>query len=220
MKLSLLKLLSLAALVCLIGCGGGDDNPADNKDNNSANNGGNNNNNNNNNGGGTVIDTSFVELGGLKWMKKNLNIQTANSWCYDNKPTNCTTYGRLYAWESAKTACPSGWRLPTRDEWTALVTAAGDSSTAGKKLKSTSGWNDGYGLSGNGTDDFGFSALPGGSRDSDGDFNNAGDGGNWWTATENDADYAYYRYMYYRFDGAYKDASSKSKGFSVRCVKQ
>jgi uncharacterized protein (TIGR02145 family) len=86
---------------------------------------------------------------------------------------------------------------------------------AGKKLKSKGGWdgND------NGTDEFGFSALPGGDRyDPDGSFGNAGYHGYWWSATENDADLAYYRGMSYDYDGVGEDSSYKSEGFSVRCV--
>jgi len=76
-----------------------------------------------------------------------------------------------------------------------LFAAAGGYSTAGKKLKSTSGWNwiSYYNISGNGTDDFGFSALPGGYRRPDGTFGNAGDSGLWWTATEYSDGYAYDR---------------------------
>jgi uncharacterized protein (TIGR02145 family) len=157
-----------------------------------------------------------VSLGGLKWMKNNLNVQTADSWCYDNSPAHCAKYGRLYTWEAATAACWSiGKRLPTREEWTALVTAVGGESTAGKKLKSTNGWN----YNGNGTDNFGFSALPGGNRDySGGGFNTAGDFGFWWTATENGGSYAYGRGMYCSYDYMYENYGYKGDGRSVRCV--
>jgi len=207
MKLSLLKLLSLAALVCLIGCGGGDDdNPADNKDNNSTNNGG------NNNGGGVTYES--VDLGGLKWMKKNLNIEAANSWCYGGDAANCATYGRLYTWEAAKTVCPTGWRLPSKQEWGNLVTAAGGSGTAGRKLKSKNGWES----NGNGTDDYGFSAMPGGYRDNNGDFYNLGGNGYWWTDTEDCDGEANYREMYYDIDKVDVKCNTKRFGLSVRCV--
>ncbi len=92
---------------------------------------------------------------------------------YDNDASNVATYGRLYNWYAATDAaelCPTGWHVPTDDEWTALETylgANGHSGTEGAALKSTSGW-----AGANGTDDFGFSALPGGSRyDTDGLFN-------------------------------------------------
>jgi len=123
-----------------------------------------------------------VKIGGKTWMAENVNYQpkSGNSWCYENEDSNCKKYGRLYDWNTAKTVCPAGWHLPSREEWNELVTASGG-NVAGKALKSTYGWNG----NGNGTDEFGFSALPGGSRRSGGNFNSAGyDGGHWWTATE------------------------------------
>jgi uncharacterized protein (TIGR02145 family) len=154
-----------------------------------------------------------VKIGNQVWMAENLNHETGNSWCYDNDDSNCMQYGRLYDWNMAKRACPSGWHLPSQDEWEGLVVEVG-SSTAGKKLKSSSGWNE----NGNGTDDYGFSALPGGYRNAGGKFYIAGYNGNWWAATEGDADSAYYRSMYYHDDEVYKGYFSKEYGLSVRCV--
>jgi uncharacterized protein (TIGR02145 family) len=112
------------------------------------------------------------------------------------------------------TACPSGWHLPSGADWDALVDAAGGSSIAGSKLKSKSGWYS----DGNGTDAYGFSALPGGYHYSGGNFDNAGSRGYWWTATEYNADNAYLRYMTYYVDNVYSDNSNKSYAWSVRCV--
>jgi uncharacterized protein (TIGR02145 family) len=147
-------------------------------------------------------------------MAENLNYQTGKSWCSDNKESNCNKYGRLYDWKTAKKVCPSGWHLPSRAEWDGLVGAAGGKTTAGKKLKSTSGWYN----NGNGTDEYGFSALPGGYRYIDGDFRHAGNDGDWWTATEGDADYAYDRLMYYHGDDVDISDNYKEYGLSVRCV--
>jgi uncharacterized protein (TIGR02145 family) len=155
-----------------------------------------------------------VTIGGNRWMKKNLNIQTDDSWCYGNITDNCDRYGRLYTWEAAKKACPSGWRLPDKADWNKLVAAAGGQATAGKKLKSKSGWN----IDGNGTDDYGFSALPGGDRNYGGGFGSAGYYGNWWTATEYNSDNAYYRNMHYDIDNVSEIGDFKSYGFSVRCI--
>jgi uncharacterized protein (TIGR02145 family) len=160
-----------------------------------------------------------VVIGGKTWMAENLNIETEGSWCYDNKESNCEKYGRLYNWKAAKTACPAGWHLPLREEWGDLAKAVGGSGKygtggkAGKKLKSTSGWNN----KGNGTDDYGFSALPGGYRYTDGNFDDAGYYGHWWTATEGDAGNAYYRDMYYDHDNVNENGDGKGIGFSVRC---
>jgi uncharacterized protein (TIGR02145 family) len=160
-----------------------------------------------------------VSLGSRTWMAENLNItpSAGNSWCYDNDASNCGTYGRLYDWNAATGACPSGWRLPTRQEWNLLVTAAGidGGADAGTRLKSGNGWN----YYGEGSDDLGFSALPGGRYESD-FYYYGGEAGHWWTNTayEGDAGYAYYRGMYY-YDGEVVESyESKEYGMSVRCV--
>jgi uncharacterized protein (TIGR02145 family) len=153
-----------------------------------------------------------------------MNYQTDNSWCYYNSDSCCEKYGRLYEWEAANIACPDGWHLPSRAEWDALAMTVGgqkifehDWSDAGKKLKSTSGWN----RDSNGTDKYGFSALSGGYRLADGSFGNNGYSGYWWTATENSDGYAYYRYMNYNDNTVHElhyPGGGKSNGFSVRCV--
>jgi len=156
---------------------------------------------------------------GKVWMAENLNYETEEgSWYYDNDTEYAHRHGRLYIWDAAKAACPEGWHLSTCEEWAALVEACGGKDVAGKKLKARSGWNE----DGNGTDDYGFSALPGGGRYSDGDFGNAGYLGFWWTATENGDFIAYRRGMFYGLDYVYEDLlnyNDKDFGFSVRCVK-
>jgi len=130
--------------------------------------------------------------------------------CYGNDNANCAKYGRLYNWETAKTVCPDGWRLPSDAEWTTLTNYVG--SNAGTKLKSTTGWNN----NGNGTDTYGFLALPGGSGSNS--ENNAGRSGYWWSATEYDSDFAYGRAMDNGSD-VYRNYYGKSLLFSVRCLK-
>jgi uncharacterized protein (TIGR02145 family) len=118
-----------------------------------------------------------VKIGDKTWMAQNLNYQTDNSWCYGGDNSNCEKYGRLYDWTTAQTACPAGWHLPRDEEWDGLFATAragGDNS-----LMTTNDWN-GYDYYG--TDTYGFSALPGGRRDVDGDYE--GDYcGYWWTPT-------------------------------------
>jgi uncharacterized protein (TIGR02145 family) len=164
-----------------------------------------------------------VVIGGKTWMAENLNVATEGSWCYDNKESNCEKYGRLYNWSAAKRACPGGWHLPLREEWGDLAKAAGGSGKygtggkAGRNLKTKSGWNN----NGNGTDDYGFSALPGGFYIGGfgiGGFGNAGDYGYWWTATENGSDNAYNRYMDYVNEGVIEHWDIKNFGHSVRCL--
>jgi uncharacterized protein (TIGR02145 family) len=157
-----------------------------------------------------------VQLGTQTWMAQNLNYAANNSVCYENKAGNCAKYGRLYNWDAAKSACPAGWHLPSSAEWTELVGYAGASSIAGKKLKSTTGWYGEQGK-GNGTDDYGFSALPGGYSYND-VFRNAGQYGYWWCVTEYDAGNASSRSMDHYNENVFKATRDKSYLFSVRCM--
>jgi len=174
--------------------------------------------------GNTLIDSRdgkkyrIARIGTLTWMAENLNYDVPNvdkDKCYGNNSANCDKYGRLYDWSTAKQACPAGWHLPSDAEWTRLTDYVGGSKKAGKKLKSTSGWN---GKKGNGTDEHGFSALPGGFGNSGGDFYNAGYYGNWWSATEGSASLAWGRYMYYNNEGADRNSNDKTNLFSARCL--
>jgi len=169
-----------------------------------------------------------VEIGTKTWMAENLNYNASGSKCYSNNEANCDKYGRLYNWTTAmansassstnpsgvKGICPTGWHLPSDAEWTELTTAVGGSFTGGTKLKSTSGWNN----NGNGTDIYGFSALPGGYGDSSGDFYYAGYVGIWWSASEPSSNNAYYRRMDYDYADVGRYSSDKTYLLSVRCV--
>jgi len=204
-----LAVCAMLAAVC-VGCGD------DNGGNPGGNNGGGGNPGGNNPGGGNSYTYTgpTKKIGNQTWMAKNLDRATANSKCYENSPDSCAKYGRLYTWDDAKTACPSGWHLPSDAEWTTLENTVG-SSTAGKKLKSTSGWN----YDGNGTDDYGFSALPGGFGYSGGDyFYYAGGFGRWWSATEYNASNAWHRLMGYSDGNVDRDYYDKTDLFSVRCL--
>jgi uncharacterized protein (TIGR02145 family) len=150
-----------------------------------------------------------VEIGTQTWMAENLNYEAEGSKCYDNNPANCQKYGRLYDWETAKNVCPSGWHLPSYVDWGKQGMYVGGDEVAGTKLKAKD-----FG----GTDEFGFSALPGGNGYSDGSFDDAGSNGYWWSATGNDASYAYGRYMYYSDATVGRYYNGKTYLFSVRCV--
>jgi len=157
-----------------------------------------------------------VKIGEQTWMAENLNYDARDSKCYGNGSVSCEKYGRLYNWEAANKACPSGWHLPSSAEWDVLMIAVGGSMSAATKLKAKSGWH----YNGNGTDEFGFSALPGGDGNHpDGDFLNVGLYGSWWTASELSDGLAYYRFMFYYYGEAYWTGNYKSKLLSVRCVK-
>ena len=133
-----------------------------------------------------------VKIGNQVWMAENLNYNASDSKCYDNKESNCVKYGRLYNWETARKACPSGWHLPTYKEWQILVSFAGGEKIAIKKLKAKSGWS----KNGNGMDDFSFSALPGGSGFGFGGFDYVGKHGCWWSVSESSSNHAYSLTLY------------------------
>jgi len=161
-----------------------------------------------------------VEIGSQIWMAENLNYDAdlLDSKCYENKQGNCAKYGMLYNWKTAMKSCPKGWHLPSKEEWQALVDLAGGNKIAGKKLKAKSGWNKNY----HGMDDYGFSALPGGSRLGTivygTSFGGAGSAGNWWSSTEYDSNDAYYWSMGYDLEHANCRNYSKTSLFSVRCL--
>jgi uncharacterized protein (TIGR02145 family) len=164
-----------------------------------------------------------VKIGGQVWMAENLAYNAEGGKAYGNDPANGAKYGRLYNWETAMKVCPQGWHLPSNEEWDTLVRFADgstgtespyDSKTAGKKLKAKRGWNN----DGNGTDELGFSALPGGYGLSNGSFVDVGDFGYWWSATENDSGSAYSRNVDYDDEGADWGDYDKDGLLSVRCV--
>jgi len=158
-----------------------------------------------------------VTIGQQTWMAQNLNFKTpGGSWCYNNDTSYCNKYGRLYDWNTAMRVCPAGFHLPSRQEWGNLA-ALGNGAVGGRMLKAKNGWGWNF-YTAAGTDDFGFSAMPGGNRNSNGNFGYAGDNGVWWTATEDGASNAYYRSMYYDVNYVYDGAYGKSNGYSVRCV--
>jgi uncharacterized protein (TIGR02145 family) len=164
--------------------------------------------------GGDIANYRTVEIGIQVWMAENLNHDVAGSKCYSNSSANCAKYGRLYNWTAAMAACPSGWHLPSNADWNALRAAVGGFSTMGTKLKAANGWNE----NGNGTDNYEFSALPGGIGNSEGGFFRVGDEG-WWWSSDDSSDRAYYRMMGYDFESVDENLGDKSDLFSVRCIK-
>ena len=160
-----------------------------------------------------------VTIGTQTWMAENLNYETNGSFCYNDSIEYCAKYGRLYTWNAALNACLDGWHLPTQMEWKTLITAVGDSSTAGKMLKSTSGWICPKGDSRNGTDEYAFTALPVGIRFQEGYFSYEDINALFWASTESDGSYAYSVELYCGVDGASLYGNLKDYGFSVRCVR-
>lgn len=174
---------------------------------------------------GTMTDTrdgkkyKTVQIGEQVWMAENLDYETRDSYCYENDESNCSKYGRLYKRNAAKKACPIGWHLPRAVEFDMLIETIGGNEAA-SKLKSKTGWNN----DGNGTDSYGFAALPAGVKSK-----NTGLGGRmvykfegdktyFWSSNKDESRRVYYmestkwistaRMYYISWDG-----------FSVRCLK-
>ena len=172
-----------------------------------------------------------VKIGDKVWMAENLryadgmSIGTAKS----NKPqiyypngnqNNVQEYGYLYNWQAAVSACPEGWHLPTNSDWKQLKNDIGGDNVGSQLSTRPELWNDGalertsmFGKSG-------FSVLPAGSFAVK-TYGNFGSFAYFWSATEYEyySGNAYYRYIYYNYSGVVSNYSSKSSGFSVRCVK-
>jgi len=191
------------------------------------------------NGGdaGTLIDArdeqsyKIVTIGNQTWFAANLNYETSDSWWYDNASGHGDNYGRLYTWEAALLACPSGWRVASDDEWKILEGAVdskfpvGDPEwdspyyrgyDAGKHLKSQSGW-----LTNNGTDAVGFKALPGGGFYPVAGFDFISDYAMFWTATEDgfNSESAFSRVLYSTYRTIGRRQNNKKDAYSVRCIK-
>ena len=189
----------------------------------------------------------IVMIGYQTWMMENLSylpISSGNTgsdgekhyYVYDYNGTsvsdakatsNYVKYGVLYNWEAAKTACPSGWHLPSDEEWKVLEKYLGMSSSdadsaglrnsgdVGKKLKSTSEWYN----NGNGDNSSGFNALPGGYRYGSGRYGDLGERAFFWSSLENGSSWAWRRHLSYYGDGVLRDYPYRRRGYSVRCLK-
>ncbi len=188
-----------------------------------------------------------VTIGEQTWMAENLNFEynegTAQSYCYSDDPANCEMYGRLYTWSAAmdsaavfsedgkdcgygkrcsasgtvRGVCPEGWHLPSYEEWKTLDAYVADKASdgVGYALKSTSGWNN----DGNGSDEFGFEALPAGSRHGVGNFLDVFNTAYFWSSTEEDVNIAYARFLNYSITILQGYYTYKNAAYSVRCVK-
>jgi uncharacterized protein (TIGR02145 family) len=202
---------------------------------------------------GQVYNT--IQIFSQCWLKESLNVGTMipgtqemsnnsviEKYCYNNEQDSCTKYGGYYQWDEmmqytlqqgVQGICPSGWHLPTDEEWKVLEGAVdtqygiGDPEwdlelfnrgfDAGTNLKSTSGWN----YEGNGTDLFGFSGLPGGARYGGAGFYYIGVNGYWWASTEENIYFfrALLRALGYGNPEVYRNGYNKFFGVSVRCLR-
>jgi uncharacterized protein (TIGR02145 family) len=145
------------------------------------------------------------------WTNETSGAQTVYDQGGASEATNLTTYGRLYNWYAVTNAaglCPTGWHVPTDAEWSTLESGLGASPGTSMKAASPH-WN--------GTNTSGFSALPGGYRNTNGAFNDDGSYGFWWSSSHNGTYPSYLvlssgdaNITRYNFDAR--------RGFSVRCV--
>jgi uncharacterized protein (TIGR02145 family) len=176
------------------------------------------------------------------------NITSASTWSffttgayvwYANDNSWKDEYGALYNWYAAidlNGLCPTGWHVPTHIEWTALTNYIGGTSsphgnelTSCRQVNSPLGgacytsehprWEDDGWSNTHGTDDYGFSGLPGGFRGSNGAFNDIGILGQWWTSTETSTFEAWIRSLGKNFGHVGVFGQGKNSGFSVRCLR-
>ena len=186
-----------------------------------------------------------VKIGKQTWMAENLNYADSaqtpsleeSCWCYEYKDDNCVLYGRHYNWYSVfkpdnpldctpypcklkqlttdvQGFCPMGWHLPVQTEWQDLFDEVGGSSVAGERLKSVVGWEN----NGNGTDVYGFSALPAGERDEIMQWGYSGKTALFWSYTDNGENDPHFVDFSYDRESAVL-GSYKYSAISIRCIK-
>jgi len=194
--------------------------------------------------GGSISYNGFtyhtVSIGTQEWTVENLrttsyndgtpilNLTDSTEWLlsstgaycvYANNETNVKSHGLLYNFYAVKTGKLSpitgGWHVPTHADWTKLTNYLGGEDSAGTKLKAKSGWNN----SGNGTDSYGFNALPSGNRSNGGFFYGVGDNSHWWSSTAYGTNAAYVRGMSDIYTSVYSYDYFNNYGFYVRLVR-
>lgn len=152
---------------------------------------------------------------------------------YEDNPAYGATYGYLYNGHAVATGklCPQGWHIPTDAEWNTLekflglsddeLTMTGERGSVeqiGGKMKATSLWND---PNTGATNSSGFTALPAGNRNGNGDYIVLNQYADFWTSTpyETDDNYLWNHHLYYMGAGVGRIYIDKSKGFSCRCIR-
>lgn len=184
-----------------------------------------------------------VKIGNQVWMAENLNVDKFRNgdpithaqsdeewkrageegkpaWCYyDNNPENGRKYGKLYNWYSIidpRGLAPIEWTIPSDEDWNELIDFLEGNRDAGKKMKSKSGWD----KNGNGTNESGFSGLPGGARRPNGDFLYIGESSCWWSSTDDDSlSFVWTRIVEHGSDRVTRGSTPMGAGFSVRCLR-
>jgi uncharacterized protein (TIGR02145 family) len=160
-------------------------------------------------------------------------------WACDGDARKVKQYGRLYTWYvvvDPRKICPVGWHIPSDEEWTTLVIYLIENrynydeltqfNNIAISLASPLEWGYSNQKGAPGNSDFakianktGFTALPGGYRDSDGKFQQFGHSGSWWSSSEETYYKAYYRYIYFNISDLNRSSNIEFCGASIRCVK-
>lgn len=139
------------------------------------------------------------------WMAENLAVLTPDSWAYEENALYNEQYGRLYTWDAAMKACPSGWHLPTDEEWAEMVAFLGGDQEAFHKL-----------IAGGSS---GMEVLYAGYRSLDGNFLSLERAADFWSGSSAGEANAWLRYMIFKKDKVFRIIDDKRCGFSVRYVK-
>jgi uncharacterized protein (TIGR02145 family) len=207
--------------------------------------------------GDTVVDFEgqtypTIQIFSQCWFRDNLNVgtmipgnqemednNTIEKYCYDDNESNCDDFGGLYLWDElmqystssgSQGICPSGWHIPTDNDWR-MLSGAVDSQYAfgndiwyttgntgfdvGLNLKSIDGWEE----NGNGNDLFGFLIKPAGQRISNGYFDGAGYKATFWTSNEEFPGTNWTRNFSYLYDEIDRNSQASNWGKSVRCIR-
>lgn len=175
---------------------------------------------------GNIYNT--IKIGNKWWMTQNFKAtKTASGqnlqgvYVYDNNNSNASEYGRLYTWPAAMEAAPTGWRLPTKEEWEELITAQGGAGVAGGKLKEagTAHWNS---PNTGATNSSGLTLVGGGFRGGDGIYYTFREHGTYW-GIANSAKDPLIVATYHNNNFVFSDSSPEDKtsgiAFAVRYVK-
>ena len=163
------------------------------------------------NNSGTYIDErngniyELIKVGKQVWMSQNINFEIPDSWCYDDKKSNCEKYGRLYTYEAAKHVCPDGWHLPSDAEWQTIIVQL-EKEREGRTLTQEEKKN-------------GFNTDLAGWGSNSGNYYNKKEIGFYWTSTVKTGNFAWYIYINSLSNDFSKNYHNINKAFSVRCVK-
>jgi OOP family OmpA-OmpF porin len=162
-----------------------------------------------------------TRIGTQIWLAENLAFKVSDGcWAYENKEDNVQIYGYLYNWTAAKSACPSGWHLPSDPEWDLLFNNLGGDTISGNKLMEV-GKNHWLKPSTGATDEVGFRGIPAGARSVEGQFVYQGYYCLFWSSTQKDEKSVGLVSMYISNDINKVELSTgyPSNGVSVRCIK-